>query len=681
LTAGESRGLRFPVTIFLSAFLLFQVQPIVARYLLPWFGGSPAVWAACVLFFQAVLLAGYLYAHWVRRVWIHVAMLAASLLFLPAAPRAEVWKPAGGGDPSLRILLLLAATVGAPYFLLSATAPLLQRWFSLTEPGKSPWRLYALSNFGSFLALLSYPFAIEPFVRLRTQSWIWSGLYAAFAVMCAWTAWRMRSIPAVPAAEVFETGSRPTMWKILFWLGLSASGSTLLLATTNQISQEIAVSPFLWIAPLSVYLLSFVLTFESDRWYRRGPFAMMAGLGAAAICAVASAAVVVSLWTQLAVYLAGLFAACMVCHGELVRSRPPRRYLTEFYVTVAAGGVLGGVFVALIAPHIFTQFTEYPIGLAAACLLGLAGWMGAGGLKSWSSRNLALRIPIMALLLGGVASIADAVIVGGVPGVASRRNFYGILRVSQQDGGTGPIRVLTHGRTIHGFQYLQEPRRAWATAYYGAHSGVALALNALPGPRRIAVIGLGAGTLAAWGRHGDTIRFYEINPDVQAIANEWFFYLKDSKARTEVVLGDARVQLEHELDEGRSQDFDAIVVDAFSSDNIPLHLLTAECGDIYRRHLAPGGLLLLHISNRTLDLEPVARGLARHLGWKAVPFVSADNDVTGESAATWILMTANSVFLNQAGIANEASQWAMPQRPPLTWTDDFASLWHVLRFR
>jgi hypothetical protein len=388
-----------------------------------------------------------------------------------------------------------------------------------------------------------------------------------------------------------------------------------------------------------------------------------------------------SLWTQLAVYLAGFFAACMVCHGELVRSRPTPLYLTEFYVIVAAGGVLGGVFVALIAPHVFTQFSEYPIGLAAVCLLGLAGWLGEGGLKSWTSVNLPLRIPIMALLLGAITSIADAVIVGDVPGVASRRNFYGILRVSQQDGGTGPIRVLTHGRTIHGFQYLQEPGRAWPTAYYGPHSGIARAFNALPGPRRIAVIGLGAGTLAAWGRPGDTIRFYENNPDVQAIANTWFFYLKDSKARTEIVLGDARVQLERELAEGRSQDFDVIAVDAFSSDNIPLHLLTAECGDIYRRHLAPGGLLLLHISNRTLDLEPVARGLAQHLGWQAVPFVSGDFAETGENSATWVLMTANSWFLKQAGIADEASGWTAPQRPPLIWTDDFASLWHVLRFR
>jgi hypothetical protein len=672
LTSGESRGLRFPATIFLSAFLLFQVQPIIARYLLPWFGGSPAVWATCVLFFQAVLLAGYLYAHWMRNAWVHIGLLAVSLVFLPAAPRAEFWKPAAGCDPSFRILILLASTVGVPYFLLSSTAPLLQRWFSRVQPEKSPWRLYALSNFGSFLALLSYPFAVEPFVRLRTQSWIWSGLYVAFAVLCGATAWRMRSVSAPAAAAESEAGSRPGVWKILFWLGLSASASTLLLATTNQISQEIAVNPFLWIAPLSVYLLTFVLTFESEQWYRRGLFAGIAGVGAAVVCAVISAAVALSLWMQFAVYLAGLFATCMVCHGELVRSKPSPRYLTTFYITVAAGGVLGGIFVALIAPHIFTEFSEYPIGLAAACLLGLAGWLSDGGLNLWTNRNLALRVPVMALLLGGVTAIADTVIVGDRPGLVSLRNFYGILRVNERDGGISPIRVLTHGRTVHGFEYLQSPQRDWPTTYYGPHSGVSIALNALPAaPRKIAVVGLGAGTLAALGRPGDTFRFYEINPGVETIADTLFFYLKDSKATTQVVLGDARVQLERES----SQDFDAIAVDAFSSDNIPMHLLTAECGDIYRRHLAPGGLLLLHISNRTLDLEPVARGLAEHLGWKAVQFVSGEDEHTGESSATWVLMTADSSFLGR--VESKTTGWS---RPPLIWTDDFASLWHVLRW-
>ncbi len=367
--------------------------------------------AACVLFFQAVLLAGYLYAHWVRSAWIHIALLAVSLLFLPAAPRAEVWKdvwkPLAAGDPSLRILLPLAATVGAPYFLLSSTAPLLQRWFSLSEPGKLLWRLYALSNFGSFLALLSYPWRFSPSYGCERRAGFGRGFMRRSPYCAGWTAWQAPSMPVMAVAPASDRGSdhsgesRPGVWKILFWLGLSASGSTLLLATTNQISQEIAVNPFLWIAPLSLYLLSFVLTFESVRWYRRGPFAVMAGLGAAAVCVVASAAVAVSLWAQLAVYLAGLFAACMVCHGELVRSRPSPRYLTEIDVTVAPAAARWAVFSWPSSPRTSSPSSANTRSDSpAACLLGLAGWLGDGGLKLWSSRNLALRIPIMALSAG-----------------------------------------------------------------------------------------------------------------------------------------------------------------------------------------------------------------------------------------------------------------------------------------
>lgn len=692
MTAANPRGLRFPATIFLSAFLLFQVQPIIARYLLPWFGGSPAVWTTCLLFFQAALLGGYLYAHWLGlrasprlQATVHTALLAASLLLLPIAPNAGIWKPATSSDPTGRILLLLTATVGAPYFLLSATAPLLQRWYN--RLGRSPWRLYALSNLGSFLALLSYPFAVEPFVRLRTQVWIWSALYAVFAMLCVRTAWKMASsAPSVAEAEQMESDAdtQPGIWTILFWLALSAAGSTLLLATTNQISQEIAVNPFLWVAPLSIYLLTFVLTFESPRWYRRHLFAVFAGLLAAIACAVNSAAIALSLWIQIVVYVVTLFAACMVCHGELVRSRPAPSRLTGFYLTVAAGGVLGGIFAALIAPRVFTQYSEYQIGLAAACLLGLMGWMREGALKSWTSRNIALRVPIMALLMGGFTSIAATTIKSGPPAIVSLRNFYGILRVQEQNSVNGPFRKLTHGRITHGFQYLDAAKRDWPTSYYGPHSGAAIALNALfassGSPKRIAVVGLGTGTLAVWGRPGDTIRFYEINPDVVNVARTWFSYLKDSKARTEVVLGDARVQLERELAEGHAHDFDAIAVDAFSSDSIPLHLLTAECADIYRDRLAPDGILLLHISNRTLNLEPVARGLARHLGWKAVQFLSGQDDKTGESQARWVLISANSAFLTQDRIADEAAGWTQPARPPLIWTDDYASLWHVLKF-
>jgi hypothetical protein len=681
---------RFPVSIFLSAFLLFQVQPIMGRYVLPWFGGGPAVWTHCLLFFQALLLGGYAYAHWLgsRRsvrlqASVHIVLLVASLLFLPIGARADLWKPASSADPSGRILLLLAATVGGPYLLLSATGPLLQRWFTLSEPGKSPWRLYALSNLGSFLALLSYPFAMEPVFRLHTEARVWSALYAGFVALCGWTAWRLRSlVPAIlySSAEA-ESTPPPTPWTVLFWLALSACGSTLLLATTNQISEEIAVNPFLWVAPLSIYLLTFVVAFEKERFYHRALFAGAAGVFVPAACAVQIAAAALSLGVQLGLYLFALFITCMVCQGELARSRPSFRYLTAFYLTIATGGVMGGVFVALIAPHAFTEFSEYPIGLAAACLLGFVGWLRTGALARWTSGSFAVRLPLMALLMGGATSIVATVTTSNRPAVASRRNFYGILRVTERTDANGARRELSHGRILHGFQYLENPKHSWPTSYYGPHSGAGITLNALQRlNRRVALIGLGAGTLAAWGRPGDTFRFYEINPDVEVFARSWFSFLQDSKARTEIVLGDARVQLERELTMSEAQEFDVIVVDAFSSDAIPVHLLTAECGDIYRRRLAAEGLLLLHISNGVLNLEPVARGLARHLGWKAVLFVSGPDEQTGESKAYWVLVTANLDFLKRSGLEQAAAPWSAGDSTPITWTDDFASLWHVLKF-
>jgi len=658
----------FPVTVFLSAFLLFQVQPIMGRFILPWFGGTPAVWSVCLLFFQAALLAGYAYAHWLRNArWIHLALLAASLAFLPVVPI----RPAITENPSERILLLLAITVGGPYFLLSATAPLLQKWLASE---RSPWRLYALSNFGSFLALLSYPFLVEPYVRLKVQAWVWSGLYVVFVILCGLVAWTAGQAILSPVSE--EDSARPSIWTILFWLGLSATGSTLLLATTNIVTQDIAVSPFLWIAPLSLYLLTFVLAFEHDRWYPRLPFAIAAGVLAPAACAVVNAGVGVAVWIQLSVYLTALFAICMVCHGELRLARPEPSHLTLFYLTVAAGGVAGGVFVALIAPHVFTEFNEYPIGLAAACLLGLAGWLRSGAWSLWTRGNFGIRIPIMALLLGGLSSTLTVTMSGARQSVGAWRNFYGILRVTDLPDPHGAMRELTHGRIKHGSQYLEQALRDRPTSYYGPHSGVALALNALAErPRRIAVIGLGTGTMAAWGRPGDFIRFYEINPLVPMIATSWFTFLPDSKARTDVVLGDARIQMERE----RSV-FDLLVVDAFSSDAIPMHLLTAEAADIYRKRLVPGGLLLFHISNRSLNLEPVTRGLAQHLNWNAAQLLAGDNPATGEDGSRWVILTENLELLQQ--ITQDAPHvgWTDPQRKPVLWTDDFASLWHVLKW-
>jgi len=665
----------FPVTIFLSAFLLFQVQPIMGRFILPWFGGTPAVWSVCLLFFQAALLAGYAYAHWLRRSRIHIVLLAVSLAFLPVIPT----RPSITDTPSARILLLLAVTVGVPYFLLSATAPLLQKW---TASERSPWRLYALSNFGSFLALLTYPFLVEPYVRLRTQAWVWSGFYVVFVLLCGSVAWAVGQAILSPVAEE-KTGDKiacPTVSTILFWLGLSAAGSTVLLATTNIVTQDIAVSPFLWIAPLSLYLLTFVLAFESDRWYLRRPFAIAMGVLAPGAYATVNAGVGIPLSIQLAVYLAALFVACMIAHGELRLDRPDPSHLTTFYLTIAAGGVLGGLFVALAAPRIFTEFSEYPIGLAATCLLGLVGWMRTGAWSMWTKHNIMVRIPLMALLIGGLGGVIAINLSGAQPIVAKWRNFYGILHVTDHPDPHGALlggmRELTHGRIKHGSQYLEQALRDRPTSYYGPHSGVAMALNSLPeGPRRIAVIGLGTGTMAAWGRPGDLIRFYEINPLVQTIATTWFTFLPDSKAKTEVVLGDARIQMERE-----SSVFDFIAVDAFSSDAIPMHLLTAEAADIYRQRLNPGGLLLFHISNRSLNLEPVVRGIAQHLNWNAVQILAEDNPATGEDGSSWVILTENLELLQRIAQGAPHIGWTDPKRKPILWTDDFASLWHVLKW-
>jgi hypothetical protein len=674
----------FPITIFLSAFLLFQVQPMMGRYILPWFGGGPAVWTACLLFFQTFLLAGYAYAHWLGslsnvrwQVGVHVTLLGASLLLLPLTPRADLWKSSPGGDPLVRILILLTVTVGGPYLLLSATAPLLQRWFTFGGGNNSPWRLYALSNFASFLALLSYPFVIEPYLRLRTQGWIWSGGYLLFVLVCACTGWRVRL--ALSASRDDEALARPSVGAALFWLGLSTCGSVLLVATTNQISEDIAVSPFLWVATLAIYLLTFVLAFESDRFYRRTAFAVAAGIAAPVACMLPAASVSLPLRLQLVLYLAAEFIVCMLCHGELARARPSPRYLTKFYLTIAAGGAQGGVFVALIAPRIFTEFSEYPIGLAGACLLGFLGWLRGGALAQWTRSNLAVRLPLMALLIGGLTAIVATTTAGKQGAAGSARNFYGILRVMERFDDNGAFRELQHGRTRHGLEYLAPQQRDLPTTYYGPRSGVGMALNAMDKrARRIAVVGLGTGTLAIWGRAGDAFRFYEINPDVEPIARSWFSFLRDSKARTEVVLGDARVQLARELATGQSHDFDLIAVDAFSSDSIPMHLLTAECADIYRQRLAPGGVLALHISNRVLSLDPVARGVARHLGWSAVQISASENAASGESASRWVLITSNVDFILRAGLSRHSSPWS--DRAPITWTDDYASLWHVLKF-
>ena len=650
-----------------------------------------------MLFFQAMLLAGYAYAHWLGslkslklQALIHVPLLAISLAFLPIGPSAEHWKIVVNGDPTWRILLMLAASVGGPYLLLSATSPLIQRWFHLAKSNDSPWTLYALSNLGSFLALLSYPFIVEPLLRLRAQTVLWSALYVLFALCCAATAWSVRNTKTATTPVDLADFSSPRWPEILLWLGLATCGSLLLLGATNQITHDIAAIPFLWVAPLSIYLLTFIIAFAGDRWYPRGTMTALAGIAAPAACVASVLSITIPVWAQLAVQLAALFVMCMVCHGELALARPSPRYLTAFYLTISAGGALGGGLAALVAPRVFSDFREYTIGLLAACVLVFVAWIRDGAWSEWQQNNLLVRVPLMVLSFG-VFTSAYAVYVTAPAGLDHRRNFYGVLRVADRADANGPYRQLTHGSISHGIQYTEEAKRRLPTTYYGPHSGVALALDAVPSPRRVALIGLGAGTLAAWGRTGDTLRFYEINPLVDELAKKWFTFLADSRAQTEVVLGDARVQMEQELAAGQRNDFDLIAVDAFSGDAIPTHLLTREAADIYRQRLKPGGFLALHISNRSLNLEPVTRGMARHLGWTArmvltVPEIfdpgpDGAANPNGESTSRWVVMSDSRDALAKSKVRDTLLGWSGPKEAVIEWSDDFTSLWGVLKLR
>ncbi|MBN1909873.1 MAG: fused MFS/spermidine synthase [Pirellulales bacterium] len=701
----------YALTIFLSAFLLFQVQPLAGKYILPWFGGTPSVWTTCMLTFQVLLLVGYAYAHglatWIkprRQGTVHLAFLAVSLWFLPIIPD-ESWKPMGNELPTWRILCLLAATIGPPYLLLSTTGPLLQSWFARSYPGRSPYRLYALSNVGSLAALVSYPFLFEPMMRLATQAWTWSIGYMVFALLCAGLAVRLawvRPKAGDVAAEQLDTShaqeeiTPPSRLDAILWLAFSTCGSVLLLATTNQMCQEVAVVPFLWVLPLALYLLTFIICFDREKWYQRavyGPLLVVAVVGATAVMWVGPD---VPFWVQIVVYPGSMFVCCMVCHGEMVRRKPHPRYLTRFYLTVAAGGALGGALVSLVAPVIFSGYLEYPLGLAACCVLFLAG-LYADPTSAIGRRRTARMKTIM--IVGSVASgmaLGIYLFTFGLAALKQSRNFYGVLQVweGRNTEADYDFRSLYHGRILHGFQFLDEGKTEWPTSYYGLESGAGLAVRfhprrggdeTHPKPLQIGVIGLGAGTMAAHGKPGDRIRFYEINQDVIQFSKEYFTFLADSRARgadVDVVLGDARISLERALAEGRPEEFDVLVVDAFSSDSIPVHLLTHECCEIYWKHLKPDGILAIHISNRFLDLGPIVRGLANEFGHKnvMVDSKSEDDDPHGVDSATWVLVTSNDAFLESDPVRKARDAWPDNAPAPIVWTDDFSNLFQVLRW-
>jgi hypothetical protein len=558
-----------------------------------------------------------------------------------------------------------------------------------------------LSNAGSLLALLTYPFVVEPSLALGNQLAAWSWSYVAFVGVFAWCAvsfgWATAPLPGPPGEfvpanasdAVASADARDPSWpRVAFWLALSMCGSVLLLATTNQMSQEVPVIPFLWVLPLAIYLLTFLLVFQSDRWYDRRWFSIAVGVMVPIACGAVIVGLAVDLWVHLAVNSLVLLVCCMGCHGELALSKPHPAHLTLFYLVIATGGALGGVFVALVAPALFTTYAEYPLGLGAACLLMGLGWYRSRAWKAYSGKPHWVIAPLAGLAMGFLVSVvtwsSDA-----DPNVLARfRNFYGILRVQEQTDANGPKRLLTHGRVTHGFQYLDPDKRRWPTSYFGPGSGIGLAMRNHPrreasdatGGLKVGVIGLGAGTIGAYAQPGDTIRFYEINPRVARVAKEYFTFEEDASASIEVILGDARVQLERELAEGRPQQYDIFAVDAFSSGAIPTHLLTVECAEVYRRHLKADGLLVFHISNQAVDLVPVVHGLAEALGMRALLVETVPDESRGTSQSTWMVLTTNEAFLRQPAVAAAAETAASPPSETLAWTDDFASLWGVLKF-
>ena len=670
----------YAATIFFSAFLLFLLQPIMAKQILPWFGGSAAVWTTCLVFFQTTLLLGYAYSDAVTRrlshksqAWLHIALLALSCALLPIVPGAQ-WKPLGSENPSLLILGLLAATIGLPYFLLSTTSPLVQAWFAQSFPGKSPYRLFALSNLASMLALLGYPFALEPWVTTRLQSYGWSGAYVAFALLTAASGWfSLSARPAgasVPlAGKGNATEAPPTLGRQLLWTALAATGSYLLLAVSNHICQNIASIPLLWIAPLSIYLLSFILCFDSTRWYRREIFlaVLAAALGVMA-WTLADQELTHELQLQIGVFCAGLFVACMFCHGELARLKPAPRYLTRFYLMISLGGAIGSALVGLVAPIVLPAYFELSLGLVvcAALLLFQAGRVH----------------PVFALL--SVASLLFSLGAAGwaIHGfyentVSATRNFYGVLRVQEWNAGTANYhRSLIHGTILHGTQYPLPELERKPTTYYTQSSGIGRAIESLhpsTHPLRVGVIGLGTGTIATYGSRGDVYRFYDINPAVIGIARRDFSFLSRSDATIEIALGDARLSLEREA----PQSFDVLAIDAFSSDAIPVHLITAEALAIYRGHVKSGGIIAFHVTNRYLDLVPVVQKLADAAGLYAV-LVADDGQEPMGSRSDWVLLSDSEERLDAKPI-EEAAETIEPRAGMRLWTDDFNNIVQVLK--
>ncbi len=722
----------YALTLFLSAFLLFQVQPIIGRYILPWFGGSPAVWTTALLFFQIGLLAGYAYVHWLarrprirRQVQIHLLLLMVSLLVLPITPDTS-WEPAGPEQPVLKILMLLLISVGGPYLLLSSTSPLLQSWFGKTEIDRSPYRLFALSNLGSLMGLVTYPFLVEPHWGVHSQTTIWSAGYGVFVLMSMGVGYRIfRQSTAQfqfhPTSPSFtQAPNHVSFFDRFLWLVLSASGVILLLAVSNQLTQNVAPIPLLWVLPLALYLLSFILCFEYERWYRRRIIIPTLGGVLILTAYLLNQKGLPHLYEEILIYSALLFVGCVACHGELVKIKPMSAELTSFYLYVALGGVLGGIFVSIVAPLIFNGYWEFHVALLTVFgATGICLIRDVAKQRNLHSRPRILPLLSLSFVLSGLVllyAIWKPIEDQNQSVIAAYRNFYGVLRVEETGTNTQfARRILRNGAIQHGFQFTDVALRHNLTSYFGPDSGIGLAMryyvatsdsghtnlklhphsleqpktllkdsmngfNEVPndtGSRNyhIGVIGLGIGTLAAYGQEGDRFRFYEINPQVTEVAQTHFSYLKDTEAEFEIIHNDARMALAQEWKLHGSLKFDILVVDAFTGDAIPIHLLTNEAYRLYWQHLKSSGILAIHISNRNLDLAPVIQGLAQTSKHQIALIINRSNPY-GIYSSSWMLVSNNMAFLQHPIVQPHLRP--LPKKS-IVWTDDYSNLWKTFR--
>lgn len=687
--------LAFAATMALAGFLLFQVQPLLGKYILPWFGGSASTWIVCLLFFQTALLAGYAHAYAItrplpvpRQAQLQLAILIGSLLLLPITP-AESWKPQDAGNPTWRIIALLALSVGVPYVALATTTPLLSRWLARIEPGLDPVRFFAASNLGSFAGLLSYPLAFEPLMSSEQQThwWSWAyALYAALFAFCGFLALRRAKGDTGGDARVplAATGGREP---VLLWVGLAALGSTLLLATTNAITQRSAVVPFLWILPLSLYLLTFVLAFGYPKIYARAPFGVAFLLLAGATLAVAHPDSAAALLAQLALHSATLFVGCMICHAEMMRLQPAPERLPKFYLGVAAGGALGGVAVALAAPLAFSDYFEHPLVLCAIAATAVALMLRGTRLQGAGWAVAAATLVGSTAIVYGLASSVARETAGERTLVERVRNFYGVVKVVREAEGDRRRHSLTllQAGIEQGAQFQGPERRAQLVCGYNDESGVGLALahhakRRAAEPLRIGVVGLGVGMTAALGRAGDRMRYYELNPAVLVVANRHFTFLKDAKAQTEVVLGDGRLALERELETPGSQGFDVLVLNAFRGASPPMHLMTKEAFDIYLGHLAADGILAVNFELDTFEMAPLHRGMARQFGIDVRWFET--REYAGcDGAISWALYTRDKTLFEVPAVRRAIAPWRDRGRSELVWTDRDSNLMSIVNWR